>query len=205
MIDRRTLGWRIAKALAGHAARTLAPERHDWSRAMLNELDHLPDAGTAIRWALGCLFAGYIDRIHTMYRSLKNVSPLILSLEMLLCFVPVTWLCVTVLSSAMHGSWSPTDALLYASATLVGPVGLVIAIRTALLKQPGGGMGNVALCVLAAWTFVAYSGLIIRNEGGLSTDGWRSFVLIALLPALATAHLTYMAHETRGRSAAVAA
>jgi hypothetical protein len=172
---------------------------------MLNELDHLPDAGTAIRWALGCLFASYFDRINTMNRSLKHVSPFIFSLEMLLCFAPVTWLCVAVLSSAMHGSWSPTDALLYASATLAGPVGLVIAIRTALLKQTVGRVANVALCVLAAWTFVAYSGLIVRNEGGLSSDGWRSFVLIALLPALATAHLIYMANETRSQGAAVAA
>jgi hypothetical protein len=205
MIERRTLGWRIAKALAAHAARILPVERQDWSRAMLHELHYLPRADTAIRWALGCVLAGYIDRINTMNRSLKRVSRWVLSLEALLCFGPVTWLCVAVLSSLVKGAWSAADALLYVSATLIGPMGLAIAVRTALLKQTVGRAATAAMCVLASWTFLAYSGLIVRNEGGLSSDGWRSFVLIALLPALASAHLLYLAHETRRERAAISA
>jgi hypothetical protein len=200
MSDRQTVAWRIARLLAGHAARNLPAGRREWSRAMLNEIEHLPDAGTAIHWGAGCIVTGYIDRIHTMNRSLKHVSPLIFSLEMLLCFVPITWLFLAVLSSSVRGAWPAADALLYLSATLSGPVGLIIALRTALLGREAGRLG-IASCVLAAWSFTAYSGLIVRNEGGLSSDGWRSFVLIGLLPALATAHLIYIAHGKKSRSA----
>ena len=205
MIGQRTLGWRVARALAAHAAWILPDGRQAWSRAMLHELHYLPNAATAIRWALGCVLAGYINRINTMNHSLKHVSRWVLSLEALLCFGPVTWLCLAVLSFSMKGAWSAADASLYISATLIGPLGLVIAGRVLLLGQAAGRTASAAMCVLASWTFLAYSGLIVRNEGGLSSDGWRSFVLIALLPAVASAHLLYLTRETRRERAAIGA
>jgi hypothetical protein len=195
MTDRRSFAWRLALGLTAHAAKILPPERREWSQAMLNEVDYLPSAGGAIRWALGCIFAGYIDRMNTMNRSLRNISPWVLCLEMLICFVPVTLFFAAVISSSMRGAWSPRDALLYASAALIGPVGLAVAIRIVVLRKVTGRAIAAASCALAVWTVVSY--LAILNGQVADTSDWRSLALIALLPALATAHLAFIASETR--------
>jgi hypothetical protein len=94
MADQRPLAWRVAWGLAAHAARILPPERREWSQAMIAEVDHLPSAGAAMRWAIGCVFAGYIERTRSMIGTAGHVSRWVLSLEMLLCFAPLTiaWL-----------------------------------------------------------------------------------------------------------------
>jgi hypothetical protein len=160
---------------------------------MISEIDHLPSAGAAIRWAMGCIIAGYIDRMR-MSRSLRHLSRWVLSLEMLLCFVPVTWLFVAVISSSIRVMPSLPTALLFVSATLAGPIGLLIAARTLLFGRAVGRISSAALCVLALWTFATYLALCFRNPGALSSD-WRAIVLIAVLPGLAAAHLAFMASE----------
>jgi len=188
---RRSFAWRIALGLATHAAHILPLERREWSRAMISEVDHLPSAGAAIRWALGCIIAGYFERIR-MNRSLRHLSRWVLSLELLLCFVPVTCLFAAVASSSIRVMASLPDALLFASATLVGPMGLAIAVKTVVFRRAVGRLTSAALCVLALWTFASYWALSSRNPGAVSSD-WRDIVLIAVLPGLAAAHLAYMA------------
>jgi hypothetical protein len=190
---RRSFAWRIALGLAAHAAHILPLQRREWSSAMISEVDHLPSAGAAIRWAMGCIIAGYIERIR-MSRSLRHLSRWVLSLEMLLCFVPVTWLFAAVISSSIHAMPSLPTALLFVSATLVGPVGLMIAAKTLVFRQAVGRITSAALCVLALWTFATYLALIFRNPSALSS-GWRDIVLIAVLPGLAAVHLAFMASE----------
>ena len=196
MSARRSSAWRIALGLAAHAAHILPLERRDWSRAMISEIDHLPSAGAAIRWAMGCIIAGYIERIR-MSRSLRHLSRWVLSLEMLLCFVPVTCLFEFVISSSIRVMPSPPTSLLFVSATLVGPIGLVIAAKTLVFRRAVGRITSAALCVLALWTFAVLSS---RHPGALSSD-WRDIVLIAVLPGLAAAHLAFMASEAPKSSA----
>jgi hypothetical protein len=159
---------------------------------MLNEVDHLPSAGAAIRWAMGCIIAGYSERIR-MSRSLRHLSRWVLSLEMLLCFLPVTCWFEAVMSSSIRVMGSlPTILLLFASASLVGPFGLIVAAKTVLFRRPAGRLASAALCVLGLWTFAAYLVLSLGDPGELSS-GWRDIVLVAVLPGLAAAHLAYMA------------
>lgn len=200
MSARRSFTRRIASALVTHAAHILPLQRREWSSAMISEVDHLPSAGAAIRWAMGCIITGYIERIR-MSRSMRHVSRWVLSLEMLLCFVPVTWLFAAVISSSIRVMPSPPTALLFVSATLVGPIGLLMAAKTLVFRRAVGRITSAALCVLALWTFATYLALISRHPGALSSD-WREIVLIAVLPGLAAAHLAFMASEAPKSSVA---
>jgi hypothetical protein len=196
MIDRRSLAWRIALGLTAHAARILPPERREWSQAMIAEVDHLPSAGAAIRWAIGCIFAGYIERMRSMNHPIGHVARWVLSLEMLICFVPVTVLFVGVTLSAERGVWPLTTSLRYGSATLIGPIGLVISVLVLVLKRTIGRMTSTALHLLAAWTAVSYLSLALSNGASLLADRWqifKIFVLVAVLPTLAVVHLTFIA------------
>jgi hypothetical protein len=53
---------RVALALSVHAGKMLPPERLTWAQAMSSELDHIEGDFEALRWALGCVFAGYMER-----------------------------------------------------------------------------------------------------------------------------------------------
>jgi hypothetical protein len=197
MTDRRSFTWRVALALAAHAAKVLPPERREWSQAMIAEVDHLPSADAAINWAIGCVFAGYIERMRTMNHPIGHVARWVLSLEMLICFMPVTVLFVGVILGAMRGVWSTSTSLLYASATLIGPIGLVISVKSLVLRQTIGRMTSATLCLLAAWTFASYLALVLSNQSSRPSGWWQTFVLVAFLPALAVAHLAFIAAKAR--------
>lgn len=54
---------RAANMVLHHAASVL-PSRHAvWADAMRNELPHIAGDGEALRWALGCLLASYLERL----------------------------------------------------------------------------------------------------------------------------------------------
>lgn len=57
---------RLAERLTDHAGRMLPKDRagrDDWASAMRGELEGIEDDGAALRWAMGCLYAGYAERI----------------------------------------------------------------------------------------------------------------------------------------------
>jgi hypothetical protein len=164
---------------------------------MIAEVHHLPSAGAAVRWAIGCIFAGYLEKMRTMNHPIGHVARWVLSLEMLICFVPVTVLFVGVILGAMRGAWSISTSLLYASATLIGPIGLAISVKSLALGQAIGRTTIAAMCLLAAWTFVSYLALVLGNQSSRSSDWWQIFVLIAFLPVLAVGHLAFIGAKTR--------
>jgi hypothetical protein len=57
---------RLAAALMRHAARIMPVTRADWSAAMESEMSGIEDDGEALRWALGCVTAGYRERMNAM-------------------------------------------------------------------------------------------------------------------------------------------
>ena len=63
---------RIARRLTSFAAHVLPHKRADWAQAMVNELEHIPDDHSALRWAIGCLFTSVIARAKLMV--LKSIS-----------------------------------------------------------------------------------------------------------------------------------
>lgn len=55
---------RIAQALMRHAARIMP--RGDWGAAMRNELEAIADDDVALNWAVGCVIAGYSERLNVL-------------------------------------------------------------------------------------------------------------------------------------------
>ncbi|TWB63280.1 hypothetical protein [Nitrospirillum viridazoti] len=54
---------RLARALTRHAADSLPTHRAAWGEAMRAEVDSLADGDGLLRWALGCVMAGYGQRL----------------------------------------------------------------------------------------------------------------------------------------------
>jgi hypothetical protein len=57
---------RLAGAVVRHATSVLPRGRAAWAAAMREEIDHISDDHEALRWSLGCLRAGYSERIQIM-------------------------------------------------------------------------------------------------------------------------------------------
>lgn len=60
---------RIARALMRHAAAIMPAGEMHWGAAMQNELEAIADDRVALRWAAGCLIAGYGQRANGMLQS----------------------------------------------------------------------------------------------------------------------------------------
>ena len=91
MTRRGTWTRSAAVALATVAGSLLEPTaRREWGRAMRAEIDHIDGDFTALRFAGGCLLAGFALRGAFMILGTLRVSPFVLALEMLACFGPLT-------------------------------------------------------------------------------------------------------------------
>ncbi len=160
---------------------------------MRHEIEHLPGDRAALTWALGCLVASYTERLKIMIGSDVRISRWVLALEMLCCFTSLTFLFVeTVLNFGRLDGRIATVAL---TATLIGPLGLLTAFKIIVLNRPSlTKPTTVALSVIVAWTAVVVS-VHHLSLGQPNADWWHSFVLIAVLPVLGTAHLLYLARR----------
>ena len=189
---------KAARGLVKHAARISPPERAEWAQAMINELDYLSPDMSALGWALGCIWVCYSERIRAMIRSLKSLPRWVLVLEMLVCFLPLTLLFSAVVQRGLHGGFTPPEALLYGSATILGPLGLAAAFRSIFTQSASMSRAAiVALCLLAAWTLAAYSTQILTFGQSHLSDWWREFVLISVLPVLAVLHVVLLNSQRR--------
>jgi hypothetical protein len=189
MTSREPYAAGIADVLLRHAAWIAPPPRKEWVRAMRNELEHLPRRSAAVSWALGCVLASYRERGLVMIGSLTHVSRWLLSIEMAVCLVPLTWLFMAVVTATAHGFMPLQLGILAGSATLLGPVGLAFGAR--IILTPAGSAGRTMTTLMAfltAWTVIAYS-LQVLHGGAAVSEWWREFVLIAILPTWAVAHL----------------
>ncbi|HET7086412.1 MAG TPA: hypothetical protein VFI23_16685 [Rhizomicrobium sp.] len=74
---------RFAKALMRHAARVMP--RGEWGEAMRNELDAIADDHVALDWALGCVIAGYGERMNVMLQTWYARSGLACLMALLAC------------------------------------------------------------------------------------------------------------------------
>lgn len=194
---------KMAALLVRHAAWVSPPDRKEWSHAMINELDHVPSGASVLRWALGCTLVSYLERINIMTRSFTSLPRWLLSLEMAVCLVPLTWLFLAILAMTARGRMPVDYAILAGSATLLGPVSVAVAMRIVFVQKGSvGRVTSILLPLLAAWTVVAYGGQLLHNGLPLAA-WWRDFVLIALLPSWAVVHLLQINSERR-MTAAVA-
>lgn len=207
MSDRRTLSRTVARRLLAHAVSVLPAGHSGWAKAMRNELDYIQQDVVACRWAIGCLSACYIARIKTMeVREMKTVSisRVVLSLEMLLCFVVPTGTVlsgfITIIFSESLQFWSTPMSALLLTTGLVGPLGLFLAFKSIVLetRQMSKRMTFV-FSALAGWTFVGNTFFVLS----VASPGYelRAIILMALLPAVGAAHLVYLANAERNELA----
>jgi len=190
MKNRRSVLRRFALPFAAHAEKIPPRCRADWANAMRNEVHKIPDNHAALVWAIGCVFAGYRQRVRTMIGTNPRISRWVLVLEMLCCFTPVSFLCLAVLANL--GRMEGRTGIIALTVALAGPIGLIVTFKVVVLNRPSLTRSAIAgLCTLSAWTGVAYSLHIIA--GGEPAHVWREFILIALLPVLGIAHLVYLA------------
>lgn len=59
-----TIRRRMAVRLMQHAGTVMPPGRAAWVDAMQAEFAAIPGETEALRWACGCVWAGYVERIH---------------------------------------------------------------------------------------------------------------------------------------------
>lgn len=53
---------RIASALMAHASGALPPARVPWGEAMNNEFEYIESDFEAVKWAVGCVAASYVEK-----------------------------------------------------------------------------------------------------------------------------------------------
>lgn len=196
---------RIARALVAHAARVAVSEHADWIAAMRRELEHLPTNESALSWALGSVFVSYTGRMRVLIQNSADWPRYLLLLEMLFCLGPVTTYFMFVsLSTAQGYTLFPAqgytqlqEALIFGSATLIGPVGLAFAFRTLFSRTYSPGkLLTTFMWLLAAWTLTIFVALLVRFRLGLVE--WCGILLpFALLPALAVAHFAWLGSMRR--------
>lgn len=188
-----------AALLLEHAARVAPRHRRQWLQAMANEMDHIPDDTSALWWALGSTFVSYLERVDNMIRSSMSLPRWLLCLEMAVCLGPLAWLFAAVLAMTGRGAMPLDYGIPLTSAALLGPLGLVLALRTVFFRgSPVGRATAILLALLAAWTVLEYTGQILH---GAFLSTWRDYVLMALLPPLAVAHLLQINFQRRATRA----
>lgn len=190
----------LAVQLVAHAGKVLPRGREEWARAMNHEVQHISGNHAALGWALGCVVASYTERLKAMSGSDVRISRWVLVLEMLCCFIPLTFLFIETVVNFGRLGWR--IAIVALTATMIGPLGLLTAFKIVVLNRPSlTKLATVALCTITAWTAVVVS-LYDLSQGKPNADWWQSFVLIAVLPVLGIAHLLYLARRPAGSVAA---
>lgn len=191
---------RIARVLVVHAGRMRAPEHAQWIAAIAHELEHLPQGEAALSWALGCVFVSYAGRVRVMIRNSADWPRWLKLLEMLLCLGPVTVYFLFIATSTVQGYTlfpgqgytQGQEALIFGSATLIGPVGLISVSRSLFSRSfvPGRSLMTL-LWLLAAWATTAFLALLFHFH--LKPLAWWGTLLpFALLPGTAVAHLAWL-------------
>jgi hypothetical protein len=203
-------------ALMRLAARLLPGTRADWANAMRSELDGIRSDGDALGWALGCVLAGFKERINFMITARPKVSRWILAPEMLLCFIPLTigWRDGIVGSSGIarldmnvihryilevpDGMIALTAMLAGVFLATVGPLGLLAACRSIVWGRPVQNEWARVFLVVAPMLYgllTLVCRLAVDGSSSISFraddafDFWSGIFLLSALPALGAMHM----------------
>ena len=203
MSEKGPLSQRMARRLTKHASCLLQKRRTDWAQAMRSELEYVPQGFAAFRWSIGCLLASYLERAKIVeFGSLKTtrISRIVLTLEMLLCFLLPTaallGLLLAIVLAEYPSFWGTRMSALLLTTSFVGPLGLFLAFKSIVLEQRQMSRSiALAFCALAGWTFVGNTFFVLS----VASPGYelRGIILLALLPVAGAAHLIYMANTER--------
>jgi len=210
----------VAGVLLALATRLAPTERAEWIEAMRAEVAYLPEQAR-LRWALGCLVTAIKLRVTPMQTGSLRINPWIMVLESLVCFgssLIACWIFTFGDLGVLTHDFAPFERYLdgvlgvpdaqmviwmlygYAVCSLVGPVGMFLGLRYALL---GRGLRNRVLGygLIAAAIAVSFSGTL--SNFWIGKGDWSEriplIVQFTILPAAGILHLMYL-----GRRAAPA-
>lgn len=155
---------RIARALAAHAVSVADPEHAEWTTAMLHEQEHLPLDASALSWALGCVFVSYRTRLRSIIKVPDPPrSRAVLLMILLVCLASSCVNFIHVAASMAQGDplffgvglhyTAMQEALIFGSATLIGPIGLAAALW--VLLSPANRLGTIFMVIL--WTLTVWA------------------------------------------------
>ena len=199
MSRRWSLSIRIAQHLLDLAKRILPAQQRDWADAMRNELAYISSDATAVRWAVGCIFASMNERLNYMNKSRHSISRPVLMLEWLMCFGPLTLLWIAGTRYALTQNPVPTDIILGTAIASFGPIALIAAIFAT-----ARGFNNALRHLFQglATVFGISLSLQILNIGqprDLNLSWWEFdlgvFVLGTVLPLIACVHLVLLSRS----------
>lgn len=183
------------------ALKIMPPNRREWGRAMLYETLHQTSEFQALLWALGCLKTAMLERIRMMKTGTLCVSKTVLALEIVCCFLPVSFMLIGLLNELLMLRILDREILFFAYSTLtfylIGPIGVVLGLRY-LLKGPIriGFFVKTLLSLLAIGTVIAPIWFMQFTAGNVRFDNaWLVVSLIGVLPALAISHLIYLSKD----------
>lgn len=196
---RRTAARTAAVMLLKHAAWASPCNREQWLQAMAYEMEHIPDDASALWWAVGGIFVSYLERVDNMIRSSISLPPWLLCLEMTVCLGPLAWLFTQALAMTGRGVMPLNFGIPLILAALLGPLGILLALRIVFFKESSvGRVATIILMLLAVWTVLEYTGQILQ---GPFLSSWRDYVLMGVLPPLALAHLLQINSQRRAARA----
>jgi hypothetical protein len=223
MSKHSTLARRAAAALVrGTAAWLERTSRGQWGRAMRAELDHIDSDYEALRWACGCALAAITLRRTDMDMGTLRVSRFVLALEMALCFVPLTFGWFDVMFGMSGVAWldGPTIDLYVGTSAgvamlakmlagavigLLGPVGLVVAMRNIVLGRAlRRGLVSAALVVGPILLAAVYVVANLASGTELSIEWGGFYVLFAVLPLAGAVHLIHLGGAQPARTLSAA-
>jgi hypothetical protein len=194
-------------------AEALVPKHaSQWGQAMRCEMQQIDRDTEALEWALGCFVASIKARFGAMNLGTLRVSRCVLTLEMAMCFVPLTlgWLDIVFGRSgiarldaalitayflqAPSGATMLTLVLIEAIVGVIGPVGAVLALRVIALNRPlrGDSLSKLLVhaSILIGVVLLAQTLLLDSMAGIAEVAG--VLVLFSALPAAGFAHLSYL-------------
>ncbi len=123
-----------------------------------------------------------------------RVSRFVLSIEMLCCFIPVSFIFLVLMMNFIEIQSIRTDGrfITYAALGMIGPIGLMLGSRL-LLRQPYN-MGKLLKSVLYTLAAGIVIGGLMQVAAGniLLNDWWLVLILTTLMPAAALLHLIYL-------------
>lgn len=176
----------------------LRNQHEEWARAMLAELEHVDEAERT-NWALGCLIAAIQQRFVSMQNGTLRVSRSILLLELIVCFLPLTWGWLDVVFGDYFLDSSLDAGILgmmlgAAVIGLIGPIGLFLTAR-AVTRGVGLRSRTFGIAMIVGVVAYAAASVILRlvaGPGAFAADV--SFIVLMIaLPAIGIAHLMYLA------------
>lgn len=88
---KKTFTQLLVNFLFKYALKIMPEDRSDWVQAIKNESEYLSSDFQALIWALACVKTATAERVKIMKTGTLRVSKIVLSVEVLCCFLPVSF------------------------------------------------------------------------------------------------------------------